>query len=226
LQVWVPEQTVPQAPQFWFDVKLTHWVPHLCWPTGQLVAQALRTHTSPVGQTVLQPPQCCTSLVVVTHCPLQSVVPVGQEQLDAVHVAPPTQATPQAPQLEPSVAVLTHDPLHGVVGGSHVAWQWPVWQTEPVPQAVPQVPQLCASLCVSMHAPLHSDCPIGQVQVELTQLAPVPQACPHVPQLLGSEAVRTHDPLQLVSPAAHCVHCPVLHDCEEPHALPHAPQLP
>jgi hypothetical protein len=135
-------QTLPHAPQFWLDVKLTHSVPHLFSPSGQLAAQAPTLHTSPVGQTVAQAPQCCTSLVSFTHCPLQLVVPAGQAQLDAVHVAPPTQATPQAPQSELSVAVSTHDPLHRVVPGSQLAWQWPVWHTEPAPHTVPQVPQL------------------------------------------------------------------------------------
>lgn len=226
LQFLLAGHTLPHAPQFWFDVKLTHCVPHWCWVIGQLAAQALVTHTSPAVQTVLQPPQCCTSLVVFTHCPLQLVRPAGHEQLDAMHVAPPTQATPHPPQFLGSLVVLTHAPLHTVSGGLHDAWQWPVWHTEPAPHVVPHVPQLCGSLCVSMHASLQSDCPIGHVQVELMQLAPVPQTLPHMPQLFGSLAVKTHEPLQLVSPEGHCVHCPLLHDCDEPHTLAHAPQLP
>jgi hypothetical protein len=78
---------------------------------------------------------------------------------------------------------------------------------------------------VSMQAPAHRACPTGQVQVELMQLAPVPHAWPHVPQFVALEAVKTHAPLQLVSPVVHCAHCPLLHDCDVPHALAHAPQF-
>jgi hypothetical protein len=67
LQVWFDGQTLPHAPQFWFDVKLTHSVPHLFSPIGQLVPQTLVLHTSPAAQTVPQVPQFCTSLVVFTH---------------------------------------------------------------------------------------------------------------------------------------------------------------
>ena len=219
-------QTLPHAPQLSSSVaKLTHTVPHLLSVSGQPVAHFPPLQTSPAAQLVPQPPQFCTSVAVFTHWPLQSFVPAGHEQLDAVHVAPPTQATPHAPQLEPSVTVSTHAPLHTVSGGSHCVWQWPVWQTEPDPQTVLQVPQLLELLWVSTQAPLQRDCPTRQVHVLLTQLAPLPHASPHPPQFFGSEAVKTHDPLQLTSPEVHCAHCPPLHDWEEPHALAQAPQL-
>jgi hypothetical protein len=58
---------------------------------------------APVEHTVPQLPQLVLLVCVLTHCPLQSVVPVGHAQAPVMQLCPAAQAVPHEPQFAGSV---------------------------------------------------------------------------------------------------------------------------
>jgi hypothetical protein len=60
----------------------------------------------------------------------------------------------------------------------------PESQIWPPEQKLPQPPQLFGSTKMSAQTPPQANCPAGQVQTPLLQVAPLGQTWPQVPQLL------------------------------------------
>lgn len=113
-----------------------------------------------LGHELLQPPQWLGSDDVLTHCPLQKVVPFGHAHAHAavLNVCPPVHVEG------------THCPLQSVVPIEH--WQLPLTQTVGDWQTLPQPPQLLESVWVLTHCPLQRVAPVGQPQAPLTQFWP------------------------------------------------------
>jgi hypothetical protein len=144
-------QALPQRPQ-WATVLCTSTSQPLVAtpsqlpkPGVQLTPQVPVVHAGaefePEGQEVPQPPQWRGSLAVVTHEPLQSVVPVmhASMQAPAEQSRPAPQAVPQRPQWALSVRGSTHRPPQSTWPEGQA--QAPTTQLWPPAQAVPQAPQ-------------------------------------------------------------------------------------
>lgn len=187
-----------------------------------------------------QLPQFARSLPVVTHVPLQSVVPGGHDI--ARHVAPmqtcpKAQTVPHAPQFAESVLSATHAAVapvpHMVVPAGHE--HAPALQSAPATQALPHDPQFARSVAsvtsqLSLPAPLQSAVPAAQVDTHalLVQVSVARHAFPQAPQFAASLAKFTHDPVEPVPhgdvPAGHA-QLPLAHDCPPGQTFPHEPQL-
>ncbi len=162
-----PEQTCPDAhtrphaPQLFRSVAVNvHTPPQRDWPPRQL--QVPITHCSPVGQTVLQPPQLNGSVWLFVQRPAQAVCPAGHAaHAPARQACPAGQTLPHMPQLNESVWRLTQAPLHDVdpIGHAHV----PALQVSPTPQSRPHMPQFVRSVIVFVHVPPHTVVPAGHI---------------------------------------------------------------
>jgi hypothetical protein len=87
-QMVPPVQATPQAPQLSTSVcKLTQApVQAVKSSLPHMLAQTPVEHTWFVPHDVVQTPQCCGSLCVFVHTPLQSTPPFGHVQVPFAHV--------------------------------------------------------------------------------------------------------------------------------------------
>jgi hypothetical protein len=229
VQMVPPVQATPQAAQLLTsDCRLTQApVQAVRSSLPHMVAQTPAEHTWFVPHEVVQTPQCCGSLCVFVHTPLQSVPPFGQVQTPLAHVWPPVQTTPHAPQLFGSPFAFTHaPPQSSCCVGQPVAVHLPAKHASPAAHFMLQPPQFWKSASVSMHLPLQRVWPTGQPHTPALHTWLAPQTVPHPPQLLRSLLMSMQPPLQLTSGAMHDVmHWPALQTWFVPQATPQAPQL-
>ena len=137
---------MPQPPQWRLSEVVSRQAPpQEERPAGQVSWQApLAQVGDPVGHACAQLPQFCGSVIVSTHVPAQSVVPVGQPHLPSMHALPAPHAVPQPPQFSGSDLMSRQAPLQAISGGAHEPAHWPTEQTWPAGHIVPQPPQFCA----------------------------------------------------------------------------------
>jgi hypothetical protein len=152
-------------------------------------------------QTLPQPPQLVSSMVVFTQEPASAKAtaqvvgsPGGHAQTPATQLAPLAQRWPQSPQFLTSVETSTQIVEHTLpVAMAPQAVHAPLWHAEPATHGAPHPPQFAWSLLVSTHAPLHAlGCAGGHAHTLWTQLAPLGQAPWQLPQWAGSVMKSTH----------------------------------
>jgi hypothetical protein len=155
---------MPQPPQWRpSEVVSTQAPPQEERPAGQVSWQPpLAQVGDPLGQASAQLPQFCGSVMVFTHVPAQSVVPVAQPQLPSMHALPAPHAVPQPPQFCGSDLMSRQAPLQAISGGAHEPAHWPTEQTWPAAHIVPQPPQFCGLVVTSTQAPPQSRFPLSQ----------------------------------------------------------------
>jgi hypothetical protein len=112
---------MPQPPQWRLsEVVSTQAPPQEERPAGQVAWQTpLAQVGDPAGQASAQLPQFCGSVMVFTHWPAQSVLPVGQPQVPSMQALPALHTVPQPPQFCGSDLISRQAPLHAISGGEH-----------------------------------------------------------------------------------------------------------
>lgn len=168
-------------------------------PSWQVGWHCPPVHGWSATQVVAQSPQCCVSVLVSTHTPLQLVYPFWQVNPHwplaqvAVACAGGVQTWLHPPQFTTSSARCRQTPLQLVYPVLQEIPQTPLVHVA-VPfagagQLWPHDPQFDVLVAVLTHAPLQSVCPLGQEQTPFWQTEPAGQAAPQAPQFPGSDRI-------------------------------------
>jgi hypothetical protein len=219
-QLCVAPQALPQAPQsLWFVLRSMQLpaagVPQFVCPNGH--AHAPFAQLVPPVQALLHAPQLSLSLVVFTHCPLQTFMPAPEQPVmhwPPLHESPDGHPWPQLPQFCASVCVFVQPTPSLQYVCPDPQTHLPPMQLAPVPHAWPQAPQFIALRFVLTHLPLQGSSPATHAHAPATQARRLPHASPHAPQFIESVFVSVQPPSQLVSPAPHAAP-PLVLDVDE-----------
>ena len=133
----------------------------------------LPMHICPVAHASPQSPQFAGSVSVLTHVPMQSVVPIGQTHPPAMQLCPAGQTFSHAPQCSESVLVFTQTTrvvissmiVHGTSPVAQAVTHAPAVHISSAAQAMSQPPQFAASVIVSVHAVPQRVSPVGNGEV-------------------------------------------------------------
>ncbi len=113
LHCWFDGQTLPHMPQLFSSKRVSMQVLlHRVRPVLHTQVPLTQPLRGPPPQLLLHMPQCCGLLWVLTHWPLQSVVPNGHWQLPAAQMRPGGQTLPHMPQFCWFACTSMQTPLH------------------------------------------------------------------------------------------------------------------